>query len=136
MACENLIGVKNISLSFFNCDTNVKIGPISHKLSSADLPTIKTCEYKNTDLPGGYLKREQTSPMMEMKIIRDVRIPLAYYQGCASISAQIEYENGLVYTGADGNTTDDSKSDTHEITLALNFLQIDELLPTGGLANG
>jgi hypothetical protein len=136
MACDLLVGVKNISLTFFDCDTGVKLGPISHILSSSDLPTIRTCRYKNTDLPGGYVKRETGSPMMEMKVIRDVRVPMAYYQGCVSVSAQVEYENGLLYTGLDGNTTDDSSSDTHEVTLKLNFLEIDEVLPTGSLANG
>lgn len=133
-SCEALVGVKNIMLTFLNCDTNVKIGPISHKLSSDEIPEIRTCAVKNESLPGGYTKRQEDSAMMTMKVIRDLRIPLAAYQGCWSIDAQVEYLNGLVYTGLSGNVTSDAASDTHETEIEMTFLEIDELLPVGGLA--
>jgi hypothetical protein len=132
--CNTLVGIKNITFTFYNCDTNVSIGPISHILSSEELPTIRTCDSKNTDLPGGYTKREQSSAMMKMKVIRDLRVPLAYYQGCAQLSIQVEFLNGLVYTGLDGGVTSDSESDSHEVEIDVTFDSIDELLPAGALA--
>ena len=68
-----------------------------------------------------------------MKIIRDLRIPLALYQGCSSVDVQIEYYNGLVYSAVKGTGTGDEKSDTHEVTIMAAFRAIDELLPNGPL---
>lgn len=133
MACENQVGVKNILLTFTDCDTGQVFGPISHELSSEDLPTIRTCGYNNTSLPGGFVKRQMTNAEIELKVIRDLRIPLAYYQGCSAVDIQIEYYNGLVYSAAKGAGTGDEKSDTHEVSLTVAFKEIDELLPAGTL---
>lgn len=134
MACENLVGVKNILLTFFDCDTDTRIGPISHKQATDELPTIKSCPWTNEALPNGFTKRTAAQALMSLNVIRDLRIPLAYYQGCVSISIQIEYENGLVYSALDGGVTGDEQSDTHEIQMELTFTEIDELLPPGSLA--
>jgi hypothetical protein len=131
--CSNIIGVKNILMTFNDCDRNLKIGPISHKLATNDLPTIRACDHKSEMLPGGYVKRVQDSALMELKVIRDIRIPLSYYQGCAAVDIQIEYLNGDVFTGINGNSTGDTQSDTHQVDMKMTFLSIDELLPTGGL---
>lgn len=133
MACDNQVGVKNILITFRDCETDTVYGPISHELSSEDLPTIRTCAYNNEPLPGGYVKRQVSNAEIEMKVIRDLRIPLALYQGCAAVRVQIEYFNGLVYSAVDGTGTGDEKSDTHEVTLMLSFKEIDELLPAGTL---
>lgn len=134
MACDNQVGVKNILLTFHDCDTGETLGPISHELASTDLPTIRMCNYTNEALTGGYVSRSLGNAGMEMNVIRDPRVPLAYYQGCASVDAQIEYFNGLVYTGLDGSVTGDDLSDTHDVTFALTFRQdIDEMLPAGQL---
>lgn len=134
MACDNQVGVKNILLTFHDCDSGATLGPISHELASDDLPTVRTCRYTNESMTGGYVSRSLGSPGMEMNVIRDSRVPLAYYQGCASVDAQIEYFNGLVYTGLDGSATGDDLSDTHQVTLTLTFRQeIDEILPAGTL---
>lgn len=134
MACDNQVGVKNILLTFHDCDTGTTLGPISHELASDDLPTVRLCRYSNEQMPGGYVSRTLGSPAMEMNVIRDPRIPLAYYQGCASVDAQIEYFNGLTYSGLDGSATGDESSDTHQVTLTLTFRQdIDEMLPAGTL---
>jgi len=133
MTCENQVGVKNILLSFRDCDTDAIYGPISHKLSSEDLPTWRLCAYNNDPLPQGYVKRQPTNPEVEIKIIRDLRIPLAMYQGCSDVQLQVEYFNGLVYSAAKGTGTGDEKSDTHEVTMTVSFKEIDELLPVGTL---
>jgi hypothetical protein len=131
MACEDLVGVKNILLTFTDCDTLESYGPISHQLASEDLPTVRACGFTNEALPGGFVKRVLSYAQMEMNIIRDTRIPIAYYQGCAAVDVQIEYYNGLVYTGIGGSGTGDDMSDGHEVTLTLAFKEIDELLPAG-----
>ena len=133
MTCENQVGVKNILMTFLDCDSGAIYGPISHKLSSEDLPTWRLCAFNNDPLPQGYVKRQPTNPEVEIKVIRDLRIPLAMYQGCSDVTLQVEYFNGLVYSAAKGTGTGDEKSDTHEVTLTISFKEIDELLPAGTL---
>lgn len=134
MPCENLVGVKNILFTFFDCETETTIGPISHDQATEDLPEVRTCTWTNEKLVGGFTKRSAADAMMTVTVIRDLRIPLSWYQGCAAISAQIEYENGLVYTGVNGGVVGDESSDTHEVTVEMTFPVLDELLPTGALA--
>jgi uncharacterized protein (DUF3820 family) len=131
MTCENLVGVKNILVTFFDCDNDVKIGPIAHKLSSEELPTWKNCPWNNERLPQGYTKRQASDAKVQLKVIRDLRVPLALYQGCAAIDLQVEYDNGLVYTGTGGGVIGDTMSDTHEVEMDMSFRIIDELLPAG-----
>ncbi len=133
MVCDNQVGVKNILITFRDCDTDETLGPISHELSSEDLPTVRACIYSNEPMQGGYVKRKLGQATMELKIVRDLRIPLSYYQGCAMLSVQIEYFNGLVYSAAGGTATGDEASDTHEVTVTISFKVIDELLPAGTL---
>jgi hypothetical protein len=128
MTCDNQVGVKNILLTFTDCDTGATYGPISHNLSSEDLPTWRLCAYNNDPLPHGYVKRQPSNPEVEIKVIRDLRIPLSMYQGCSDVNMQVEYYNGLVYSGAKGTGTGDEKSDTHEVTMTVSFREIDELL--------
>jgi hypothetical protein len=120
-------------MTFRDCDTDAVYGPISHDLSGDDLPTWRLCPYNNSALPHGYVKRQPTNPEVEIKVIRDLRIPLSMYQGCSDVNLQVEYYNGLVYSAAKGTGTGDTKSDTHEVDLTLSFREIDELLPVGTL---
>lgn len=120
-------------MTFLDCDTGAIYGPIAHKLSSEDLPTWRLCPYNNDTLPQGYVKRKPANPEVEIKVIRDLRIPLAMYQGCSDVSLQVEYFNGLVYSAAKGTGTGDTKSDTHEADMTISFKEIDELLPAGTL---
>ena len=133
MACENMVGVKNVVITFYDCSTDTKIGPISHELASEDLPTWRTCPWNNENLIGGFAKRRAGSQGVEIKVIRDLRVPLKYYQGCAALEVQVEYENGLVYSGVGGGILGDTKSDTHEVDLNVTFRNVDELLPAGAL---
>jgi len=133
MTCENQVGVKNILMTFLDCDTGAIYGPISHNLSSEDLPTWRLCPYNNDPLPHGYVKRQPSNPEVEIKVIRDLRIPLSMYQGCSDVTLQVEYYNGLVYSAAKGTGTGDTKSDTHEAEMTIVFKEIDELLPAGTL---
>lgn len=133
MTCDNQIGVKNIMLTFRDCDTNAAYGPISHELATEDLPEWRLCGYNNEPMPGGFVKRQVSNPEVELTVIRDLRIPLAMYQGCSDVTLQVEYFNGLVYSAVNGTGTGDERSDTHEVTLTLSFREIDELLPAGTL---
>lgn len=131
MTCENQVGVKNILLTFRDCDTDAVYGPISHKLATDTLPTWRLCPYNNEALPHGYVKRQPTNPEVEISVVRDLRIPMAMYQGCSDVNLQVEYYNGLVYSAVAGTGTGDEKSDTHEVQMTLSFREIDELLPNG-----
>ena len=83
MTCTNQVGVKNILLTFKDCDTDAVYGPISHHLATDTLPTWRLCNYNNEPLPWGYVKRVPTNPEVEINVIRDLRIPLCMYQGCS-----------------------------------------------------
>lgn len=131
MPCDNIIGVKNILFTFRDCDTDETVGPINHVLATDTLPTWKTCEFVNAILTYGYTRRTATNATATLNIIRNLGIPLAFYQGCASIDIQVEYMNGLVYTGFSGTVTSDAESDTHEVDVTVSFKTIDELLPEG-----
>jgi hypothetical protein len=133
MTCENQVGVKNILLTFKDCDTDAVYGPISHKLATDTLPTWRLCPYNNEPLPHGYVKRVPTNPEVEINVIRDLRIPLAMYQGCSDVNLQVEYYNGLVYSAVKGTGTGEEKSDTHEVAMTISFKEIDEMLPQGTL---
>lgn len=131
MACENQIGVRNISIRFTDCDTGATYGPLTHSLSGDTQPTYRLCEYANEPLPGGFVRRTRGNNEISVMVIRDLRIPLALYQGCASIDMTVEHFNGLVITGVTGTATGTESSDGHEITLTATFKEIDELLPVG-----
>lgn len=134
MTCPNVVGVKNIMLTFINCDTGQKLGPMPHKQATEELPKWRTYPITKQALPGGYVKYQQSHARAEMVLIRDLRVPLADYQGRSSISFQVEYENGLVYTGKASTPEGEDTSDSHEVTLNLVAPVIDELLPPGSLA--
>lgn len=133
MTCENQVGVKNILITFKDCDTDAVYGPISHNLATDTLPTWRLCAYNNEPLPHGYVRRQPTNPEVEINVIRDLRIPLSMYQGCSDVTLQVEYYNGLVYSAQKGTGTGDEKSDTHEVAMTISFKEIDEMLPAGTL---
>lgn len=135
MACDNQVGVKNILITFTDCDTDEVIGPIKHDLAGEDLPTWRNCQWVSENMPGGYVRRTASSPLLTINVIRDTRIPLSYYQGCASLDIQVEMMNGIVQTGVNGGVTGDDQSDLHEVTMNVTFKTVDELLPSGALAS-
>lgn len=133
MACENMIGVKNILITFFDCETETTLGPVAHILATEELPMWRNCTWVSEKLIGGYTKRKAANAGVELTVVRDTRIPLAWYQGCVAINMQIEYLNGIVQTGLGGGIAGDNKSDTHEVQLDITFRTVDELLPPGSL---
>lgn len=133
MACDNVHGVKNIMFTFRDCSTGQRIGPISHEMAGSDLPTFKTCAFENEALPGGYIKRVHSNASAELNVIRDRRLPLSYYQGCAVITMQVEMENGIVFTGNEGGVVGGDRSDAHEVTVEISFRVLDEMLPPDAL---
>lgn len=131
--CSNIVGVKNIIITFTNCADKSVIGPYVHKLSNEDLPKWRMFDQVYDKMPGGFLKMKQSSYEVDMTIVRDLRVPLAYYQGRAALDIQVEYENGLVYTGPAGGVVADDLSDTHNVAIKAVFETADELLPPGAL---
>ena len=135
MTCDNQIGAKNIMLTFRDCETDEVFGPISHELADDSQPTYRLCGYNNEMKPGGYVTRTKDNEQIIVTVVRDLRIPLELYQGCASTDVQIEHFNGLVYSAVSGTATGNDASDAHAVTLTMSFRQIDELLPVGVLDN-
>lgn len=133
MTCDNQVGVKNIMLTFRNCDTDEEFGPIAHELADDTQPVYRLCRFTNEELSGGYVTRTASSPSIEVNVIRNLGVPLALYQGCASLDIQIEHFNGLVYSATAGSATGTETSDAHAVTLTAIFREIDEMLPAGQL---
>jgi Phage tail tube protein len=135
MACPKLLGVKNIPIKFTNCNTGQVLGPYIHKLSGDELPQFRTYPFASEALPNGYSRQFQRSAKIMMKIQRDPRIPLSWYQGAAVLDIQVEMESGHVYTGEGGTIIGEPTSDSLEIEIEASFEGIDELLPDGALAD-
>lgn len=131
MACDSHVGVKNILISFTDCDTGQRVTSLSHKLAVADeFPTFKTCTRMNETLTEGYIRVKAGNATMTINVIRNVQIPLSWYQGCASLDIQVEFLNGLVYSARDGTVVDADNSDSHGVTMSLVFKEIDERRPS------
>lgn len=129
MACENQVGVRNISFTFFDCDTGQTYGPLSHELSGDEQPMYKLCPYTNEALPGGFVKRTKGNNTFKLSVIRNLGIPLALYQGCASVNVTVEHFNGMILTGLNGTGTGDEESNGHEVGMTITFADVDEFLP-------
>lgn len=129
--CDNQVGVRNILIKFKDCDNDQTYGPLSHELSGDQQPTYILCDYSNEPLPGGYVRRTKGNNEISVMVIRNQTIPLALYQGCASIDITIEHFNGRVVTGLNGTATGNESSDGHEVTVTATFREIDELLAAG-----
>jgi len=134
MSCDKLVAVKNILMTFTNCETGEVFGPISHRQANDDLPKIRSWEFSLEDLAGGRVKKNHRHAQIEVAVIRNLRIPMKDYQGRSSIDIQIEYDNGLVFTGKGGNQTGEEAGDTFECMMDLSFDKITELLPAGALS--
>lgn len=130
MSCDNQVGVRNILIKFYDCDSGAVLGPVSHELASEEQPTYRTCDSNNEALPGGYTRRTKGNKMMSLSVIRNLGIPLAMYQGCASLDITVEHFNGKVMTGIGGTPTGEESSDGHEVSMEIVFRDIDELLPS------
>lgn len=134
MACENQIGIKNILISFESCDTGEVVRKVSHVLSTEELPTVLACTWTSEALTNGYVQRSAQNASISLNVVRNTAIPLSWYQGCASIDIQIEYLNGLVYTGFGGSVVGAEGSDTHDVPMEISFKELDEMLPVAQLA--
>lgn len=131
MACLNQVGVKNILITFTDCDTDEVIGPISHELAGEEQPTYRTCEYTNEPMTNGRVMRNKSNQSITVTVERNLGISLAYYQGCARIDMQIEHFDGRVYSAENGTATGEEESDGSDVTITAVFEEIDELLPVG-----
>lgn len=129
MTCANQIGVQNITMTFRDCNSNQVYGPVFHELATEEQPQYKLCPNDNEAIPGGFVRVRKSNQMMTLSVIRNLGIPLALYQGCASVDIVVEHLNGLVYTGIGGTSTGSESSDGHEVTIEASFKEIDELRP-------
>lgn len=139
MACANQVGVKNLAITFRDCDGGLigGVGDIRsrvHELAQDELPKYMMVNYTLEGLSGGRVKRTYKNARIEIMVVRDLSIPLAYYQGRASIDIQVEHVNGIVVTGIDGSVVEVETSDGNDVTMNIEFKRVEELLPSGALA--
>lgn len=129
MSCANKEGVKNILLTFVDCETGEKISNISHKQPlDADNPTMIGCAFNNTDIGRGRVSVAERSEQMTLTVQGDNAVPISYYQGCASVTVQVEWFSGEVWTGEDGNVIEPDASNRASITMTLVFEKINVML--------
>lgn len=127
--CPEIVGVRNIVISFRDCDTDVELRNIFHKLASDVLPVFNLCPYTYTALPGGKVqKSEGTGVSLEMEVQRVPSIPSAYYTGCAALDVTLEYYDGSVITFLNGAVIDSTGTDGNTATITAIFKEADELL--------
>lgn len=132
-ACDNLIGIKVITIRFTDCETGAVYGPFSHKQANEELPKWRLVDFINEEQPGGFIKRTQRSMKGSISLNRLLFLPLRFYQGAASMEVQVEYINGIVITAVDAAVAGEEMSDTREVTMDLIAPVIEELLPPGGV---
>lgn len=128
---KNQVGVRNLMITFYDCDSDSVYGPISHELATDELPTMRLCEWTNEILTAGYVRRTKGTNEITVNVIRNKGVPIAMYQGCALVDISIEYYSGVVITGLQGTVTSTDASDGHEVTMTASFPDVDELLPDG-----
>jgi hypothetical protein len=135
MSCPNQVGVKNLTLGFTDCDGDSggigNVAPLAHVMSLDELPMYQVVPYKLEGLSGGRVKRTYENSKIELSVVRNLAVPLAYYQGRASIDYQCEHINGSVMTGVGGFVTGQDTSDGNDVKLTIEFATIVEVLPPG-----
>lgn len=139
MACPNQVGVKNLTLAFRDCENGLPGGvgdirPRTHVMSPDELPKYITTNFTLEGLSAGRVKRTYKNASVELMVVRDLRIPLQYYQGRAAITIQVEHVNGIVITGLDGFVTGVEASDGNDVSMTIEFERLEELLASGALA--
>lgn len=137
-SCQNLVGVRNLVLGFVDCSSNVvgSAGTIksrTHAMAKDELPMYMMVNYTNEGTSNGRVKRTYENCKVEIKVSRDISIPLQYYQGRASIDYQCEHLSGAVVTGLSGFVTGVETSDGDEVSMTIEFIRLEELLPSGAI---
>lgn len=127
--CPSQVGVRNLVISFKDCDSDQEWRNVAHKMNGDVLPTVLACNKNTTALPGGKVQvSEGTGYTFSADIQRACGIPLAMYQGCAAIDVSVEWYDGSVWTLLNGSVTDAGESDGNSITLTGSFQEFDEIL--------
>jgi len=128
MACENQVGVKNVLITFRNCDTDEVIQKVAHEEVGENDFVVIGCNRRNEAGKNGKVAVSKDNATMTITVDRNPDIPLSYYQGCAAIDIQVEMHNGVVYTGYNGSVVDPDGSNGSTVTMSLIFSRIDEML--------
>jgi hypothetical protein len=134
MACENQVGVRNIWMTFTDCDTGTVYGPFAHDLAGDEQPMYRLCPFSNEAMPNGYVKRNVSNSKIGLNIVRHQGVPLQMYQGCAAVNVNIEHYNGRIVTALNGTPIGDDDSDGHEVSMDITFAEVDEYLPSPATA--
>jgi len=128
MACENQVGVKNVLITFRNCDTDEVIQKVAHEEVGENDFNVVNCRFRNESGKNGKVSVSKDNATMTITVDRNPDIPLSYYQGCAAIDIQVEMKSGRVYTAYNGSVVDPDGSDGTTVTMNLIFSEIDEML--------
>lgn len=127
--CPSLVGVRRLTFSFKDCDTENEWRNVVHKMNGDVLPTVLACNRTTTILPGGKVQvGEGNGHTFTADIQRVSSIPLAMYQGCAAIDVSVEFYDGTVWTLLNGAITDAAESDGNSVALTATFQVFDEVL--------
>jgi hypothetical protein len=137
-SCANAFGIKNIFITFTVCRGS-RAGyvspPISHSQFGDAMPMIRNVAHKNQQLPGkrGRVKQTPTPKSFEIEVEVEDNIPLAWYQGDATMDVDVEYLSGKIYNVLNAIPMGEEKSDTNSIKLNLDADEIGEFLAASPL---
>lgn len=134
MACDKLIGVRNVKVSFHECSTGREMNNVNHKLGDGELPTWRFTDYVDEDAGDGHRKRKQSSYKGKIILKRNKRVPTAWYQGAASMTVVVEYEDDSVVVGRKGSPVGETMSDRIDVELECIWDSLSEILPTGSVS--
>lgn len=130
--CPDIVGVRNVLISFKDCDNDQEMRNVVHKVASDTLPTYNLCNYVLTALPGGKVQRsEGTGFTLEIEIQVVDGIPTAWYTGCAAIDVTLDYYDGKVLTFLNGAIIDSGGTDGNTVVISAVFKDADELFAEG-----
>lgn len=128
MACESLVGVKNLIMSIRDCNNPDRFFPNRVHTLANETPQLYLSDRTNEAASGGYVRQRSTNPRIDMTVIMDRSIPPELYQANSSIDVQIEMLDGRIITGRSGSPTGENMSDLHEVQMSISFQRIDVTL--------
>lgn len=134
MACDKIIGVRNVKVSFRECATGRELNNVNHKLGTEELPEWMFVDYTHEDAGDGYKRRRQSSFKGKITLKRSPRVPTAWYQGAADLTVTVEYEDDSVVVGRHGTPTGETMSDRINVALECVWDTLAEILPAGSIA--
>lgn len=127
MACESDVGLKNLVLTFRDCNTGEEISAISHNLAEDTQFEWNACPYTRTSTSGRKTRVSKASVQINFTVVPSLSIPSNYYTGCAEMDVSAEFYSGRVITATNGSIVDASAMNEESVAIQARFDVLDEI---------